>query len=656
MTPEYNPKMIRNVSIIAHIDHGKTTLSDHILASGGMLPQKLMGTARALDDLEEEQKRGITIESSLASMDIPLDKELIYNLNLIDTPGHVDFSGKVAEALRLVDGSIVLVDAVEGIMAQTTTVLRQAMREFIKPILVINKIDRLILELELPLVDIQRKIQNIVVEVRNICKSQGLEEEFLPNFQDGSVLLISAIDGWGVDAKSVTNQGLTMEKIVDAYIHRNVDSLREQSPLLKIISRAMFYNLPDPIESQQYKFPRLLTENSEYSQEFIDYVHACKKGNPAIVLIGKLQQIGRATIYGSLVRVVSGSIKKNSELYSSRLNEKVRISRVVKIRGHRIVEEKELVAGEVGAAIITPAVVPGDILSYSQASDLHTRNIGYVQQPVVSISIEPMKIKDMSKVHNALEEMANSTPGLVYETDPETGELKALGVGTLQLDIVVTNLRKMGLDIETSSPMIVKYEMPLFSNTFELSKHPGYHVTCGPTPEVELPERYRTLYDDQHDNHFVIESGNSVSLEGTEGLEEVFRQAMRVSPMTSEHIRNLTIVLTEKFAMTVIKSYEMGIIVASSMIREALINSGAKVHEPYYDLEINVPESYVGPLIQELQRLSATVEDMISDGHINTIYSSISIAQSGKIADTFRAVTDGNAFWNFTAVKFIPEM
>ncbi|MFV2015837.1 MAG: GTP-binding protein, partial [Candidatus Heimdallarchaeota archaeon] len=107
---------IRNVSIISHVDHGKTTLSDHFIACGGILPKHLAGQLRALDDLPEEQKRGITIETSYTSIILSYLEEN-FLINIIDTPGHVDFSGKVAESLRLVDGAFILVDAVEGIMA-----------------------------------------------------------------------------------------------------------------------------------------------------------------------------------------------------------------------------------------------------------------------------------------------------------------------------------------------------------------------------------------------------------------------------------------------------------------------------------------------------------------------------------------------------------
>src|SRR3989344_8648602 len=158
---------IRNIAIAAHIDHGKTTFSDNLLAGAGMLSEETAGKQRALDFHEDEAARGITIDSASVSMVHQLDG-VEYLINLIDTPGHVDFGGDVTRAMRAVDGCIILTCAVEGVMPQTETVVRQALRELVKPVLFINKVDRLIKEVKLTPQEMEQKFIKIITEINRL--------------------------------------------------------------------------------------------------------------------------------------------------------------------------------------------------------------------------------------------------------------------------------------------------------------------------------------------------------------------------------------------------------------------------------------------------------------------------------------------------------
>lgn len=228
-------KNIRNICVLAHVDHGKTTLSDCLISSNGIISPEMAGKLRYLDFLEDEQEREITMKASAISLlfqqpsssSSSNDKES-FLINLIDSPGHVDFSSEVSTAVRITDGALVLVDAVEGVCIQTHAVLKQAYQEKVKPCLVLNKIDRLILELHMTPLEAYQHLSKIIEQVNvitgtltseeiilkessedyiessddsnlNFNENIGTEYYFSP--QKGNVAFTTAFDGWGFTIK-----------------------------------------------------------------------------------------------------------------------------------------------------------------------------------------------------------------------------------------------------------------------------------------------------------------------------------------------------------------------------------------------------------------------------------------------------------------------
>jgi len=214
-----DPKHIRNIAICAHIDHGKTTFSDNLLAGAGMMSEDLAGKARTLDFHEDETERGITIDSASVSMVHNVEGQ-DYLVNLIDTPGHVDFGGDVTRAMRAVDGAIVLACASEGIMPQTETVLRQALKERVRPILFINKVDRLIREVKLTPEEMQKRFIGIINDVNKLIASIA-EDEYKQKWQvgvaDGTVAFGSAFHNWALSVPYMQKNSISFKEIIDAY-------------------------------------------------------------------------------------------------------------------------------------------------------------------------------------------------------------------------------------------------------------------------------------------------------------------------------------------------------------------------------------------------------------------------------------------------------
>ena len=257
----HSPKIIRNTSIIAHVDHGKTTLADSLLAAAGIISTKTAGQKLFLDSWDLEQKRQMTVFASNVSLAHTYNGQ-DHLINLIDTPGHIDFSGAVTRSLRAVDGALVVVDAVEGPMTQTETVLMQALRERVKPILFINKVDRLIKEIKLTPAEIQAKFAKIIMRVNRLIQKYAPVEhkkDWLVNIASGKVAFGSALHKWGLNLTHMKKKGLNFNDIIDAYtgepddVGVKVDALSKKAPLPEPILDMFIEHLPNPLQAQKYR-------------------------------------------------------------------------------------------------------------------------------------------------------------------------------------------------------------------------------------------------------------------------------------------------------------------------------------------------------------------------------------------------------------------
>ncbi|MFB6175179.1 MAG: GTP-binding protein, partial [Candidatus Nanohalobium sp.] len=227
-----DPEHIRNIAIAAHIDHGKTTLTDNLLARAGMISDKLAGDQRFMDFDDQEAERGITIYSANISMVHEYNGD-DYLVNLIDTPGHVDFGGDVTRAMRAVDGVVVLVDAVDGVMPQTETVMKQALQEGVKPVLFINKVDRLIEEMQLTPEEMQERFTKIIRGVNNALRKYADEEtaeKWKMSVQDGTVAFGSALKNWAISAPYMEETGISFGDIIERVNEGDHEGLREDAP------------------------------------------------------------------------------------------------------------------------------------------------------------------------------------------------------------------------------------------------------------------------------------------------------------------------------------------------------------------------------------------------------------------------------------------
>ncbi|HJK31315.1 MAG TPA: GTP-binding protein, partial [Methanocorpusculum sp.] len=281
-----DPEHIRNIGIVAHIDHGKTTLSDNLLSGAGMISEELSGKACWMDSDEEEQARGITIDASNVSMVHKVgDKE--YLINMIDTPGHVDFGGDVTRAMRAVDGAVVVVDAVEGPMPQTETVLRQALKEGVHPVLFINKVDRLINELKVDPQEMMIRLGRVIDKVNKLIK--GMNEDLYNNggwkldALKGNVAFGSALYNWAISIPYMKKSGVTLQTIIDKCNEGDAKYLAKASPLHAVLLDMVVTLLPNPLEAQGKRCH--IIWHGDVKSEIGKAMYACDANGPAAMMV-----------------------------------------------------------------------------------------------------------------------------------------------------------------------------------------------------------------------------------------------------------------------------------------------------------------------------------------------------------------------------------
>jgi len=321
-----NQKQIRNIAICAHIDHGKTTFSDNLLAGAGMISEELAGKQLVLDFHADEQARGITIDSASVSMVHTFEGE-DYLINLIDTPGHVDFGGDVTRAMRAVDGCITLACAVEGVMPQTETVLRQALKERVRPVLFINKVDRLIKELQLTPEQMQERFIKIIKHVNELIKSiaeKDYGEKWQGNVNEGSVAFGSAFHNWALSIPYMKKHNISFKDVIEAYNSEDGQKeLAKKAPLHEVVLNMVIKHHPNPIDAQKYRIPKLWRGDLE-SEEGKSLLN-CDPNGPLFFCITKIvvdPQAGEI----SAGRLFSGTMSRGLDAYCNRTKQRSRIS------------------------------------------------------------------------------------------------------------------------------------------------------------------------------------------------------------------------------------------------------------------------------------------------------------------------------------------
>lgn len=674
---------IRNIAIAAHIDHGKTTFSDNLLAGAGMLSEETAGKQRALDFHEDESARGITIDSASVSMIHKVEGE-DYLINLIDTPGHVDFGGDVTRAMRAVDGCVVLTCAVEGVMPQTETVVRQALKELVKPVLFINKVDRLINEVKLTPEAMQQKFISIIDHVNELIQKiapEEYKEKWKVGVSDGTVAFGSAFHNWALSFPYMKEKGISFKDIIDAYstnndeeLKHNIKELAKKAPLHEVVLEMSVKHHPNPVEAQKYRIPKIWHGdiNSKQGKELMN----CDP-NGEVAFVPIKITIDKHAGEVAAGRLFSGTIKQGDEVYMSMAKRKVRVQQVSVYKGAQRILTNSAVAGNIVGVVGLKDVVAGETVSTNEIVPFEA--ITHLFEPVVTKSIEATKAADLPKLVEVLRQVGKEDPSLKITINEQTGESLISGMGELHLEIIENRIKtEKGLDVKTSSPIIVYRESAAKSSEVSEGRSPNKHnsffikveplddtlyekIQSGELREGRVKKKddsvtktlsdmgwradeIRNVKDIYKGNLFLDETRGEVHIgEVIEMILDAFEMVMDEGPLARDPCMKLKVTLTD------IRLHEDAIHrgpaqvypAVRDAIKNAMKSANPVILEPLQIHVIDMPGEYMGAVTKLVGSKRGQMLDMKQEDGTAEIKAKIPVAEMIGWSNDLRSTTEG---------------
>jgi elongation factor 2 len=684
------PERIRNIGIVAHIDHGKTTLSDNLLAGAGMISEELAGRQLFMDSDEEEQARGITIDASNVSMVHSYGGEE-FLINMIDTPGHVDFGGDVTRAMRAVDGAVVLVDAVEGAMPQTETVLRQALKEGVRPVLFINKVDRLINELKVDEMEMQIRLGKVIDKVNNLIKGMN-EEAYKACWKldaiNGTVAFGSALYNWAVSVPYMQKSEVSFKDVYQKCHDNDQKWLAKNSPLYEVILDMVVKHLPNPIEAQKRRI-NIIWHGDKETNEGRSML-TVDPGGPVTLMVTDISFDPHA---GEVAtgRLFSGTLTRGTELYVMGTVKRVnRAANVGIFMGAERVEVEKLPAGNIAAITgLKDAIVGSTVTTLMEMTPFES--LKHYSEPVMTVAVEAKNMKDLPKLVTVLRQVAKEDPTVKVTINEETGEHLISGMGELHLEIITYRImRDKGVEIITSTPIVVYRETvtkpagPVEGKS--PNRHNRFYVEIEPMdPRVidaikegkasmNMPALERRdaltavgMEKDEAKNVVAIE-GTNMFLDMTKGIQylsetmelilEGWREALAGGPLADEQVQNVKIRLVDvKLHEDAIHRGPAQVIPAvRSAIKAGILMANDSLLEPVQIIQITVPQDHMGSATAQIQGRRGQVFDMQSEGDTVTVIGKAPVAELFGFAGDVRSATEGRAMWSteFAGFEVVP--
>ncbi|MDY6761911.1 MAG: elongation factor EF-2 [Candidatus Nanohaloarchaea archaeon] len=686
-----SPDQIRNMGIVAHIDHGKTTLSDSLLARAGKISDELAGEQLFMDYDDQEQERGITIYSANISMVHEYEGDQVL-INLIDTPGHVDFGGDVTRAMRAVDGALVVVDAVDGVMPQTEAVLRQALEERVKPVLFINKVDRLINELELSPEEMQNRFVTIISEVNKLIKKiapEEIAEKWTVSVDEGTVAFGSALYNWATSRPFMDEHDVDFQRIYELMEDEDQEALAEEAPVEEVVLNMVVDHLPNPEEAQEYRIPQIWNGDTD-SEVGRAMLKSDADGDLVCVVTNVESDPHAGTI--STARIFSGTVHEGDELYGVGSKSNQTAQQVGIYSGPRKLSIDEVPSGNIVA--LTGVDYGAGETVVAEGMELEPfEQIEHIFEPVVTKSLEPRKTSDLPDLIEALRKRAKEDNTIQISIDEETGETLVSGLGELHIEAKVERyLQEQGIEIDVSEPIVVYRESiqeaseefegksPNRHNKFYLSVEPLEEEVYENLMESELPEGRVRDQDEQEvrdaltgwgmdkeeaENADHIYKGN-VFLDmsrGVQYLNEVrelvhdsFKEIVDEGPLADEPCIRLKVKIHDASLHedAVHRGPAQVMPAVKESIVKGMLDGDTTLYEPKQVIRIDTPSEEMGGAMNEVSNRRGDILEMDEEEDDSIIKAKIPVAEMFGFEADLKSATAGKGFYSLIDQVFEP--
>ncbi len=685
----------RNIGIMAHIDAGKTTATERILYYTGIthkLGEVHEGTA-VMDWMEQEQERGITITSAATTCfwnDI--------RINIIDTPGHVDFTAEVERSLRVLDGAIAILGAVEGVEPQTEAVWRQADKYRVPRIVFVNKMDRVGADFESCLEQLRSKLHATPVAVQLPLGAEDAFQGIIDLIEEKAYVYKDETLGADYDVSEIPPQylekahrfreqlietlGEVDDHILEKYVHGNRVSSEEIRSALRrgtitqkifpVLCGAAFKNkglqplldavvhyLPSPLdilpaEGQSADGEKTLTRAPDDDAPFSGLVFKIMT-DP---YVGQL----------AFLRVYSGSLKVGESVLNARKDRRERVSRLLKMHANKREEITEVWAGDIAAAVGLKTVSTGDTISDEDAPIVFEAMD--FPAPVISVAIEPKTKADQDKMGMALSKLTQEDPTFKVHTDPDTGQTLISGMGELHLEIIVDRMmREFSVGANVGRPQVAyretisvaaEAEGKYIRQTGGRGQYGHVHLRVEPLPHpdpnaiADLTKKKSTNKFDAELNLLFLDEivGGVVPREYIPAVYQGVREAMEGGILAGYEMTGVKVAL-EEGSYHEVDSSEMAFKIAGSLgFKEASRRAKPVLLEPVMKVEVVVPEEYMGDVLGDLSSRRGRIEGMEKRASTQIIRSTVPLAEMFGYATDLRSRTQGRAsytmhFWRY---------